>query len=111
VVVHEAALLARAERPGPVWFCYEDAGYKHIPGLLAWRVARLLKSQPWATPAIVPHTPDEARKREAIFCYTSQIPPLERDHGLTARLEGRAPEQFWRLDAPPPGWEALADFV
>jgi LmbE family N-acetylglucosaminyl deacetylase len=111
VVVHEAALLARTERPAPLWFCYEDAGYKHIPGLLAWRVARLLKSQPWATPAIVPHTPDEDRKREAIFRYTSQIPPLERDHGLTARLEGRAPEQFWRLDPPPEGWEALADFV
>lgn len=111
VVVHEAALQARAQRPGPAWFCYEDAGYKHIPGLLAWRVATLLRSRPWPTPAIVPHVPDEDRKRRAIWCYTSQIPPLERDHGLTARMEGRAPEQFWRLADPPAGWEALADLV
>ena len=36
------------------WFCYEDHGYKHIPGLLAWRVAKLLRAHPWPTPAIVP---------------------------------------------------------
>ena len=70
-------------QPGREWFCYEDHGYKHIPGLLAWRVAKLLRSQPWPTPAIVPHVPDEERKRRAIWCYTSQIPPLERDHALT----------------------------
>jgi LmbE family N-acetylglucosaminyl deacetylase len=111
VVVHEAALLAREERPGPAWFCYEDHGYKHIPGLLAWRVAKLLRSQPWATPAIIPHDPDEDRKRRAIWCYTSQIAPLEQDHALTARMEGRVPEQFWRLAPPPEGWELLADLI
>jgi LmbE family N-acetylglucosaminyl deacetylase len=111
VVVHEAALLARLERPGPSWFCYEDHGYKHIPGLLAWRVAKLLRAQPWPTPAIIPHEPDEERKRRAIWCYTSQIPPLERDHALTARMEGRVPEQFWRLAPPPAGWEVLADLI
>jgi LmbE family N-acetylglucosaminyl deacetylase len=111
VMVHEASLLARAEMPDPVWFCYEDHGYKHIPGLLAWRVAKLLRSHPWPTPAIVPHVPDEDRKRRAIWCYVSQIPPLERDHALTARMEGRVPEQFWRLDPPPQGWEGLADFI
>ena len=92
---------AGTSRSDRAWFCYEDHGYKHIPGLLAWRVAKLLRSQPWPTPAIVPHVPDEERKRRAILCYTSQIPPLENDHALTARLEGRVPEQFWRL-APPP---------
>ncbi len=91
VMVHEASLQVRAQQPDPVWFCYEDHGYKHIPGLLAWRVAKLLRSHPWPTPAIVPHTPDEARKRRAIWSYTSQIPPLERDHALTARMEGRVP--------------------
>ncbi len=111
VMVHEAALLVRAEQMGPEWFCYEDHGYKHLPGMLAWRVAKLLRSQPWPTPAIVPHVPDEERKRKAIFCYTSQIPPLERDHALTSRLEGRVPEQFWQLAAPPEGWEGLADLV
>jgi len=111
VMVHEASLLARTELPDVTWFCYEDHGYKHIPGLLAWRVAKLLRSQPWPTPAIVPHVPDEERKRKAIFCYTSQIPPLENEHALTARLESHVPEQFWRLASPPEGWEGLADFI
>ena len=91
VMVHDASLLVRADESGQSqreWFCYEDHGYKHIPGLLAWRVAKLLRSKPWPTPAIVPHVPDEERKRRAIWCYTSQIPPLERDHALTARVEG-----------------------
>jgi LmbE family N-acetylglucosaminyl deacetylase len=111
VMVHDASLLVRQAQPERTWFCYEDHGYKHIPGLLAWRVAKLLRSRPWPTPAIVPHAPDEERKRRAIWCYTSQIPPLERDHALTARVEGRVPEQFWRLDDPPQGWEALADLI
>ena len=111
VMVHEASLLVRCEQPERAWFCYEDHGYKHIPGLLAWRVAKLLRSHPWPTPAIVPHVPDEARKRRAIFCYTSQIPPLEKDHALTARMEGRVPEQFWHLAPPPRGWDALADLI
>jgi len=111
VMVHEASLLVRTEQAERAWFCYEDHGYKHIPGLLAWRVAKLLRAQPWPTPAIVPHVPDEERKRRAIFCYTSQIPPLENEHALTARLEGRVPEQFWHLAPPPEGWEGLADLV
>ncbi|HVA06123.1 MAG TPA: PIG-L family deacetylase [Acidimicrobiales bacterium] len=111
VMVHEASLLVRADQEDRLWFCYEDHGYKHIPGLLAWRVAKLLRAHPWPTPAIVPHTPDEERKRKAIWSYTSQIPPLERDHALSARMEGRVPEQFWRLDPPPAGWEGLADFI
>ena len=111
VMVHDAALLARAEQPDRAWFCYEDHGYKHIPGLLAWRVAKLLRSHPWPTPAIVPHEPDEERKRKAIWCYTSQIPPLENEHALTARLDGHVPEQFWHLAPPPHGWEGLAELI
>ena len=110
-MVHEACLLVRADQLQREWFCYEDHGYKHLPGLLAWRVAKLLRAHPWPTPAIVPHIPDEERKRRAIWCYTSQIAPLERDHALTARMDGRVPEQFWRLGPPPAGWEALADFI
>ena len=59
VMVHDACLLVREEQPDREWFCYEDHGYKHLPGLLAWRVAKLLRSHPWPTPAIVPHVPDE----------------------------------------------------
>jgi LmbE family N-acetylglucosaminyl deacetylase len=53
-VAHEAGLLVRERLGGPAWFCYEDQGYKHIPGLLAWRVGTLLRSLRWPTPAIVP---------------------------------------------------------
>ena len=112
---HEASLLVRAagaERAGaPVWFCYEDHGYKHLPGLLAWRVAKLLRAGVWPTPAIVPVEVDEARKRAAIELYPSQVAPLERDHHLRRRLDAQVPEQHWRLAPPPPGWERLVDLV
>jgi LmbE family N-acetylglucosaminyl deacetylase len=111
VMVHDASLLVRLEQPDRAWFCYEDHGYKHLPGMLAWRVAKLLRAQPWPTPAIVPLTQDEERKKKAIFAYTSQIPPLENEHALTARLAAPVPEQFWQLAAPPEGWEGLADFI
>jgi LmbE family N-acetylglucosaminyl deacetylase len=111
VMVHDACLEVREEQAQREWFCYEDHGYKHLPGLLAWRVAKLLRSRPWPTPAIIPHEPDEERKRRAIWCYRSQIAPLERDHALSARLEARVPEQFWRLAPPPEGWEGLADLI
>jgi LmbE family N-acetylglucosaminyl deacetylase len=111
VVCHDAGLIVQSELPELAWFCYEDAGYKHLPGLLSWRVAKLLRSGLWATPAVVPHDPDMERKRRAIFCYVSQIAPLEREHALTARLEGKAPEQYWRLAEPPHGWEGLSELV
>lgn len=111
VATHDAGLLVRQQMPELAWFCYEDAGYKHLPGLLSWRVAKLLKSGTWATPAIVPYEIDRERKRRGIFCYTSQIPPLEREHALSERLDRDVPEQHWRLAAPPRGWEALPDFV
>ena len=82
-----------------------------MPGLLAWRVAKLLRAQPWPTPAIIPHVPDEERKRRAIWCYTSRSRRSSRTTRSRARMEGRVPEQFWRLAPPPAGWEGLADFI
>ncbi len=108
-LTHEACLLARQQRPDWAWFAYEDQGYKHLPGLLAWRVSMLFRSGLWPTPAIVPVESDPFRKRKAIECYASQIPPLERDHALTERLDANVPEQFWRLAPPPRGWELLAE--
>jgi LmbE family N-acetylglucosaminyl deacetylase len=107
-VTHAAALLARADRLGMTWFAYEDAGYKHLPGLLAWRVATLFKAGIWPTPAMVPVEPDANRKRRAFGCYRSQVAPLERDHALAERLAANVPEQYWRLDSPPVGWEGLS---
>lgn len=116
VLTHDAGVLARAamldDAPNEIsWFCYEDHGYKHIPGLLAWRVTKLFKSGLWPTPAIVPVRPDMNRKREAISRYKSQVPPLERDHALSERLDANVPEQYWRIAPPPEGWEGLIDLV
>ena len=110
-LTHQAAMLVREKHQELAWFCYEDQGYKHLPGLLAWRLARLLRHGPWPTPAIVPHEEDEERKRRAIWCYASQIPPMNQGDRLTRRLDAKVPEQFWRLAPPPKGWEGLADSI
>jgi LmbE family N-acetylglucosaminyl deacetylase len=104
---HEAALLVRERLPEAAWFCYEDTGYKHIPGLLAWRVARLFRSGVWPTPAVMPVADDPAAKHAALSHYSSQLRALEADWQLSAKLA--APEQYWRLAPPPAGWERLAD--
>jgi LmbE family N-acetylglucosaminyl deacetylase len=115
VLTHDAGLLVRSaldsSGDGPAWFGYEDHGYKHIPGILAWRVAKLFKSGLWPTPAVVAVEPDMERKRAAISFYKSQIGPLERDHVLSERLDANVPEQYWRLAPPPAGWERLTDLV
>jgi LmbE family N-acetylglucosaminyl deacetylase len=112
-VAHRSGLLVRealaGELPDAAWFCYQDAGYSGLPGLLAWRVRQLFDSGLWPTPALVPVEPDAERKRRSIMCYASQIPPLEAEHALTDRLGARVGEQYWRLAPPPEGWEALAE--
>jgi len=35
VATHDAGILLAATRPDLAWFGYEDAGYTHIPGMLA----------------------------------------------------------------------------
>jgi LmbE family N-acetylglucosaminyl deacetylase len=109
VVTHDAGMLLVPERDEVTWFCYEDAGYKHIPGMLAWRVAKLFNGAYWPTPMIVRTDADHARKRAAIECYESQLAPLNRDHALTERIGGGVPEQFWVLAPPPAGWERMRD--
>jgi LmbE family N-acetylglucosaminyl deacetylase len=106
---HDAAMLVRERYPEPAWFLYEDMGYKHIPGLLAWRVARLFVARVWPTPAALPVDPDPGRKMAAVGCYPSQLRALEVEWQIGAKLAAPAPEQYWRLAPPPPGWERLAD--
>jgi LmbE family N-acetylglucosaminyl deacetylase len=114
-VTHDAAMLVRErfERDGvdAAWFCYEDTGYKHIPGLLAWRVARLFKAGVWPSPAAMPVDTDRARKDAAVACYPSQLLALEAEWAITSKLAAPAPEQFWRLAPPPAGWEGLRDAI
>jgi LmbE family N-acetylglucosaminyl deacetylase len=109
VVTHEAGMLLARQRDDITWFAYEDSGYKHIPGMLAWRVAKLFASDLWPTPMVVPNVPDVDRKRAAIECYKSQLGPLNRDHALDERIGSAVPEQHWILAPPPPGWERMRD--
>ena len=109
VVTHDAGAMLAARRDDITWFCYEDSGYKHIPGMLAWRVAKLFRSELWPTPMVVPAGVDIGAKQAAIECYASQLAPLNRDHALAARIGSAVPEQHWVLAPPPPGWEGLRD--
>jgi len=105
---HDACMLLRTRMPEPAWFCYEDMGYKHIPGLLAWRISRLFRGGHWPTPAAVPVAVDHDRKMQAVQCYPSQLLALEAEWQVRAKLAAPAPEQLWRLAAPPAGWEGLS---
>ena len=109
VMTHDAALIVRGRHPEWAWFAYEDHGYKHVPGMLAWRVSKLFRSGLWPTPALVPVADDAERKRKAIWCYSSQIEPLKHEHALSERMDANVPEQFWRLAPPPTGWERMID--
>jgi LmbE family N-acetylglucosaminyl deacetylase len=117
VVVHDATLLVRERWADRVtdrtvaWVAYEDIAYKHIPGQLAWRVARLFRSAVWPTPVAMPVDPSLDAKRQAIGRYPSQVRALEADWGLWSRLDAPTPEQYWQLDAPPSGWDAMIDMV
>lgn len=109
-VTHDAAMLVReqASFAGDVaWFCYEDTGYKHIPGMLAWRVSRLFGRDVWPTPACPRVATDRACKAAAVACYPTQVLALEDDWQIQAKLDAPAPEQFWRLAPPPAGWPKL----
>jgi LmbE family N-acetylglucosaminyl deacetylase len=108
-LTQDGARLVIDRFPELAWFAYEDSGYKHIPGMLAWRISKLFRSGLWPTPAVIAAPPDHERKRRAMDCYVSQLGPLERDHGLSARLGAPVPEQYWRLAPPPEGWERLTE--
>jgi LmbE family N-acetylglucosaminyl deacetylase len=108
-VTHRACMVARDEiDPSASWWCYEDNGYKHIPGMLAWRVSSLFRRRLWPTP-VCPATDHHGdRKAAAVACYPSQLLALEDDWQIGAKLAAPAPEQFWRLAPPPAGWEGIA---
>lgn len=108
-VTHRACMIARDRLADDVsWWCYEDSGYKHIPGMLAWRVSSLFRSGLWPTPVCPAVDPDGERKAAAVACYPTQLLALEDDWRIQAKLDAPAPEQYWRLAPPPPGWEGLS---
>ena len=109
VTVHDAAVLVREEHTQRSWIAYQDVAYHHIPGLLAWRIARLFHSGLWPTPVAMPIDASDERKRAALAEYPSQVQALEADWSLQRRLDAPTPEQYWRLAPPPAGWEGLSD--
>ena len=115
VTTHDAAMAVRdrclAEGRPVTWACYQDVAYHHIPGQLAWRVAKMFRAGCWPTPVAMPVDPSIAAKRAAIEAYTSQVRGLEADWGLWRRIDAPTPEQYWRVDPPPPGWEAMIDLI
>jgi LmbE family N-acetylglucosaminyl deacetylase len=106
---HDAARIVRDRIPEPAWFAYEDQGYKHIPGMLAWRVSQLFRAGIWPTPAAPTVDHGGAAKQAALAHYASQLRALEADWQIGAKLAAPAPEQLWRLAAPPGGWERLSE--
>jgi LmbE family N-acetylglucosaminyl deacetylase len=109
-VAHRACMLARERLDDAVSFwCYEDSGYKHIPGMLAWRVSSLFRRGIWPTPVCPTTAVDGGRKRAAVDCYATQLLALEDDWAIGAKLAAPAPEQFWRIEPPPLGWERLSE--
>lgn len=108
-VTHRACMLVRDELGDDVsWWCYEDHGYKHIPGMLAWRVSSLFRAGVWPTPVCPRIDPSEERKQRAVACYPTQLLALEDDWQIGRKLAAPAPEQYWRLAPPPAGWERIA---
>ena len=113
-VTHRAAMVAVGElahqlESEPAIFAYEDHGYKHIPGMLAWRVSQLFRRGLWPTPACPTTDASTNRKLEALARYPSQLLALEDDWQIRAKLAAPAPEQIWRLASPPAGWEGLTN--
>jgi LmbE family N-acetylglucosaminyl deacetylase len=110
VVTHDAARLVVDRRPSDwQWFGYAEAGYSHIPGVVAWRVGKLLKTGLWPTPAPIVADGYAEQKAKAMACYASQIPPLQADWGYDASTSTRVNESYWRLAPPPDGWGRMAE--
>jgi LmbE family N-acetylglucosaminyl deacetylase len=110
VLTHDASRVVVDRRAdGWQWFAYAEAGYQHIPGLLAWRIGQLLKSGLWPTPAPLVADAGIEQKQRALACYATQMPALKEDWGYDVDRHARIAESYWRLAVPPEGWERLAD--
>jgi LmbE family N-acetylglucosaminyl deacetylase len=114
-VVHRACVLVREgldggpAADGLSWWLYQDFGYHHIPGMLAWRTSSLFRRGIWPTPVCPEIDVTDERKLAAVECYPSQLYALDDDWQIRTKLATHAPEQYWCIASPPPGWERLTD--
>src|SRR5262249_54751966 len=90
------------------WWLYQDMGYAFIPGILAHRVSSLFRRGIWPTPVCPVIDSTDERKLAAVEHYPSQLHALDDDWRIREKLARHPVEQFWRIDAPPPGWEGLS---
>ena len=105
VLTHDAALLVIQRRlDACAWFGYAEAGYEHIPGIVAWRIGKLMKAGIWPTPAPIVADGFLEEKRAAMRCYATQIPALVDEWAYDVESHTRVVENYWRLAPPPEGW-------
>jgi LmbE family N-acetylglucosaminyl deacetylase len=111
-LTHDACRLVIAQRlESCAWFAYAEAGYLHIPGILAWRLGQLFRAGLWPTPAPVVADDGLVKKQQALRCYRTQLPALDDDWGYDVDSNARIAESYWRLAPPPHGWDGLVNRV
>jgi LmbE family N-acetylglucosaminyl deacetylase len=94
--VHQAALRTARRHAAPIWFLYEDANYRLIPGLTARRLSELT-AEGWALhDASFPTRPDASRKKDAVHAYASQLRALA-SKGRPGHSDALAAERYWRI--------------
>ena len=93
-LAHQAALRLLPAEPRRVWYAYEDALYRAIPGLVQRRLARLERQGVTVTP--VTASAQGAVKIRALACYASQLRGLATP-GRPEHADALAAERLWRL--------------
>lgn len=94
-LVHHA-MLALVREGWPLrWMCYEDTFYRRIPGLVGERLASLGRGHRVSS-ALENAAGLTSAKREAVYCYTSQLRGLS-SAGRPGHLDALTPERYWPL--------------
>lgn len=93
-LTHEAACLLLKRDPARDWFAYADALYRCIPGLLNEKLHACAQAGLRLVPAEITVSNDHERKRQAVYCYRSQLRALT-TAGRPGYQDAFAPEKYW----------------
>jgi LmbE family N-acetylglucosaminyl deacetylase len=96
-LMHEAALRLVPCHPERSWFVYEEAFYRRIPGLVLERLRTLERERVRLREVLFPLNTASDRKREALFCYRSQLRALMTP-GRPGFADALERERFWRVE-------------